>query len=110
MAKTYIGRRVELVGCHVTVTDRRGTRLLAQRQDLRLHSPSGFEWGYLGSGPAQLALAICADVLGNDERAVRVYQRFKEKMLAPLFGDDFRLSEELAREVIADIEREQPDA
>ena len=26
-----------------------------------LHSPTGFEWGYLGSGPADLALSLLAD-------------------------------------------------
>ena len=29
---------------------------------LRRHSPTGFEWGYGGSGPAQLALAILTTV------------------------------------------------
>ena len=29
------------------------------------HSPDGFEWGYTGSGPADLALALLADVLGE---------------------------------------------
>jgi len=28
-------------------------------QKVRNHSPDGFAWGYGGSGPAQLALAIC---------------------------------------------------
>ena len=37
------------------------------------HSPSGFEWGYLGSGPAQLALAILCDYLGEPQLAVRFY-------------------------------------
>ena len=32
-------------------------RALNPRFDLWNHSPSGFEWGYGGSGPAQLALA-----------------------------------------------------
>lgn len=30
---------------------------------VRHHSPSGFEWGYCGSGPADLALNICEDIL-----------------------------------------------
>ena len=30
------------------------------------HSPDGFEWGYGGSGPADLALALLADVLGEE--------------------------------------------
>lgn len=33
-------------------------RALDPRFDLRFHSPDGFEWGYGGSGPAQLALAL----------------------------------------------------
>ena len=38
-----------------------GWRDLPLRLDIFSHSPSGFEWGYLGSGPAQLALAILCD-------------------------------------------------
>ena len=34
---------------------------LDPRLDLANHSPTGFEWGYGGSGPAQLALALLAD-------------------------------------------------
>lgn len=34
----------------------------------RCHSPSGFAWGYAGSGPAQLALAILADHLEFDHQ------------------------------------------
>jgi hypothetical protein len=40
------------------------------------HSPTGFAWGYGGSGPAQLALAILLEVAGKD-LALRHYQRFK---------------------------------
>lgn len=54
-------------------------------QKLWNHSPTGFEWGYGGSGPAQLALAILFDVLlrqGVDrkeagERAIALHQQFK---------------------------------
>lgn len=31
-----------------------------------LHSPDGFEWGYGGSGPADLALAILINYFGED--------------------------------------------
>lgn len=34
---------------------------LDPRNDLMNHSPDGFEYGYGGSGPAQLALALLAD-------------------------------------------------
>ena len=38
------------------------------------HSPTGFEWGYGGSGPADLALSILADYLG-ERQAVRRFIR-----------------------------------
>jgi len=57
---------------------------LDPRLDLRNHSPTEFEWGYGGSGPAQLALAILADHLGDDEEALNLYQRFKWMVVAEL--------------------------
>lgn len=56
-------------------------RPLNPRLDLRRHSPSGYEWGYGGSGPAQLALAIVADAMG-DQTAMTVYQEFKWEIVA----------------------------
>lgn len=32
------------------------------------HSPSGLSWGYLGSGPADLARSLLIDALGDDAR------------------------------------------
>jgi hypothetical protein len=77
--KTYEGRRQ---GCAVTVTV--DGRPLNPRLDLHNHSPTGFEWGYCGSGPAQLALAILADHLDDDRQALDVYQRFKWAVVAEL--------------------------
>lgn len=57
---------------------------LPLRLDLANHSPTGFEWGYKGSGPAQLALAILAHFLGDDKKAFQLYQWFKQDMIAPL--------------------------
>jgi hypothetical protein len=54
---------------------------LPERQDLRNHSPDGFEWGYGGSGPAQLALAMLALVAG-DELALAYYQAFKHEVVS----------------------------
>lgn len=56
----------------------RNARPLSPRRSLRVrnHSPTGFSWGFGGSGPAQLALALLMDLVGDDE-AVRQYQRFK---------------------------------
>jgi hypothetical protein len=57
---------------------------LNPRLDLWNHSPTGFEWGYCGSGPAQLALAILADHCKDDERALNFYQRFKWAVVTEL--------------------------
>ena len=75
--RVTVGVVADVVGVVPTagvVTDRKE---LALRLDLRNHSPTGFEWGYGGSGPAQLALALCADALGDDARAQAVYQHYK---------------------------------
>lgn len=60
---------------------------LPDRCDLFNHSPNGFAWGYSGSGPAQLALAILADHLGNDRLAIRLHQKFKFALVSGLKGD-----------------------
>jgi Family of unknown function (DUF6166) len=45
--------------------------------DIVNHSPTGFAWGYAGSGPAQLALAILADYFGCAHAARALHQLFK---------------------------------
>lgn len=67
---------------------------LKPRNDLRDHSPNGFNWGYAGSGPAQLALAILADFLDDDAQAQMLYQAFKWKVIAGLPKADFTLTGE----------------
>ena len=65
---------------------------LPPRNDLKNHSPDGCEWGYLGSGPAQLALAVLCHhfgAVGNsrqlaDVKALALYQAFKAKLIATL--------------------------
>lgn len=76
--KTYSGTHSDEAGGQVVLVQE-GERItpLKPRHDLWNHSPDGFNWGYGGSGPAQLALALLADALGNDEEAVRLHQRFK---------------------------------
>ncbi len=48
------------------------------------HSPDGFAWGYGGSGPAQLALAILLDMGLDEGDALRLHQEFKNDIIAPL--------------------------
>lgn len=77
--KTYEGRR-EGYAAVVRVNG----KPLNPRLELYNHSPSGFEWGYAGSGPAQLALALLCDHLNNDRQALDLYQRFKWAVVAEL--------------------------
>lgn len=101
------GRRVRTCARHAPGA------LLSPRNDVRNHSPDGFQWGYGGSGPAQLALALCLDVLGArtvpgspqsrsafvppaDEqvaidRATAVYQVVKGYLIANLHDDAWTL-------------------
>ena len=69
---------------------------LDPRFDLRNHSPDGFEWGYYGSGPAQLALALLCNVLGGDKSAaflaLKLYQDFKAEKIAELKDNRWRMS------------------
>lgn len=67
----------------VTVVDGTAVRPLDWRLDLANHSPTGLSWGYAGSGPAQCALAILADAIG-DRLALKHYQRFKATVVAKL--------------------------
>lgn len=87
----YYGSRTHK-GC-VVLRTQFGTRqrALNPRNDLQNHSPDGFQWGYMGSGPAQLALALVADALGDDELAQKVYQPFKFSVLAKFDLDEWAI-------------------
>lgn len=69
---------------------------LAPSLSVRYHSPDGFSWGYGGSGPSQLALAILiaagygedGDEVWPGGTAERLYQRFKDRFIAPLRDED----------------------
>lgn len=52
------------------------------------HSPSGFEWGYGGSGPAQLSLALLMLFLPV-KLAVQYHQPFKFDVISGLNRDGF---------------------
>src|SRR5262249_14807343 len=73
------------------------------RFDLRNHSPDGFEWGYYGSGPAQLALALAAHATGSDSRATAVYQRLKDRFVASL-GPAWSITQEDLLRMLAELE------
>ena len=55
------------------------------------NSPTGFEWGYGGSGPSQLALAIMLEVTDSDRRALNLYHDFKFDVIAGLADKQWTL-------------------
>jgi Family of unknown function (DUF6166) len=91
--KIYIGSRRPQRTCVVTVADglHAAPYVLPLRLDLCNHSPTGFDWGYGGSGPAQLALAILADYLGA-ERARDLHQEFKTDVIAQITQSEWRMT------------------
>jgi hypothetical protein len=75
------------------------------------HSPTGFEVGYAGSGPAQLAFALVYDVLRDVHTAKRTYQRFKFRVIALLPPEEpFELTEEKIRQTVQEILAERETA
>ena len=81
--KTYRGGR-SLDGAVVTVAEGSRTWRLDPRYDLKRLTSTGFEWTYAGAGPAQLALALLADHLGDDARALALYRNFMRAVVAEL--------------------------
>jgi hypothetical protein len=64
----------------------------APSQRISNHSPDGFNWGYGGSGPAQLALAVILALTGKSDG----YQEFKWQFIAGLpQNSDFDIEFEL---------------
>ena len=88
--KIYIGKR-EKDGCHVFENGRKIE--LEPSLSLRNHSPTGFEWGYRGSGPHQLALAILLDFTNNEIRAMQYYNQFVDEFVVDFAQDGFVLTE-----------------
>jgi hypothetical protein len=62
-------------------------------QSIRNHSPAGWNWGYGGSGPAQLALGLLLEETGREE-AERLHQRFKRSFVVSWSEDKWRLTSE----------------
>lgn len=106
--RVYKGVR-EKSGVVVTVTQEGVCSELNPRFDLRNHSPTGFEWGYGGSGPAQLALAILADHSQDLELAQKYYQDFKFKVVGRLSSDAWSLSSDEIDKALQDIRSEKLD-
>jgi uncharacterized protein (DUF2249 family) len=105
----YHGRRTE-DGCIVTKWDGDRAEPLPLRLDLCDHSPTGFEWGYGGSGPAQLSLALLADALGDAVAAMKLQEAFKWEVVAALPETAWQLSEHDVQEAAKRLTAAADDA
>jgi len=106
MGMGYTGFRLRNGTCRIV----RNGRKLRLRLDLTNHSPTGFEWGYGGSGPAQSALAILADYLHDDVRAIDLHQKFKRDVIAMLPHGDWSITEKFLETWLKVQEREETAA
>ena len=97
--KIYRGER--FANGTVSVTGDGAELSPAASQRVRNHSPDGFNWGYRGSGPAQLALALLLDVTGDPDVADGHYQRFKEAFVSTWLGDTWTVTAAEIREWLA---------
>jgi len=54
------------------------------------HSPTGMNYGYAGSGPADLALSILDAALPDDDKTATIWGRKKVKLTAWLLHQEFK--------------------
>jgi hypothetical protein len=95
--KTYTGDRT-IDGIQVLVDGRE----LDPRFDLAHLSETGFEWTYEGEAPAQLALALLADHLGDDQAALARHEAFMREIVAN-FDNEWEMTGEDIDDALAGI-------
>ena len=82
----YVGFRVDGQAVVLNLSDYR--RLAPERSlDVANHSPTGFEWGYTGSGPAQLACGLLLDYYDDTQVAREHYIAFRNRVISQLKCD-----------------------
>lgn len=104
MSKTYTGYRFGSdPSDRVTVMIHekgKKPRPLESYRHIRYHGD--FNWGYSGSGPAQLALAMVADVTG-EKPELAVYMMFKSRVVGCLPCEGWSIDEGEIRHILHDI-------
>ena len=85
----FSGSRTVFGNCRVSY----GGKELDPRLDLFYHARDGFDWGYMGAGPLQLAFAMLVVVAG--ERVARDEKtEFAKDVIAKLDKKEWRISAE----------------
>ena len=91
--KIFRGRKTD-TGCVVELDNESYRTKLSLEKNLKIvdHSPDGFQWGYSGSGPAQLAAAILYEITDDVELSRAYYELFKHDHVSQ-WEDTFEISE-----------------
>jgi len=115
--KIYRGVRHADGGCEVCVDEpsvanpfrsaAKSSHPLPLHLELRKHSSTGFAWGFDGSGPAQLALAILMDATGEPALALSHYQEFNASFVS-VWGESWSITQTEIHSFLA--AQEQPAA
>lgn len=84
--RIYRGDRT-LDGLDVTVD----SAPLDPKLDVKTISQNGYEWGYAGPEPAQLAFAILCEHYGDPEKAAKDYSTFMEAIVSN-FNNEWEMS------------------
>ena len=102
-AEAYVGGRDPYVGAYVLRVRYAGAAvdMLDMEPSLATwyKSPAGFEWGYGGSGPSQLSLALLLDVTDDSKLAATRFQDFKRAVVARLPDEGWQIKAESIRGV-----------
>lgn len=109
--KTYVGERRFSGAPEVRVVcsepgrlrDSYPLPLLAGQPGMPNHSPTGHEWAYGGSGPAQLAHDLLHDLLGKSPSPA-LYHGVKWKVIARLSHAQWQLTDEEVLAAVAAVE------
>ncbi len=91
----YIGKFTEKDWYKVTIDGKPFDHKYSLK--IRNHSPDGFSWGYSGSGPAQLALAMLLKETDH-VRAEKYYMDFKNDIIAGFDKEGFTFTSVLISE------------
>ena len=74
-----------------TAADGSNRAKLRPRHDLHRYPAANFSWGSDSPGQLQLSLALLADALGDDERALKFHQDFSRRVVS-IFPDRWTIT------------------
>jgi len=105
----YIGVRLEL-GCRVwRIAEDGKIRALRQSHRSANFPTDAWEWGYGGTGPANLAWALCFDVCEDKEMSTLCHQGVKWLIVSRLAKDSWMLTSAQITDAMDKVGEEEID-